>query len=282
MRISISDCRFPIGGRRGPPAPFNRKSKIKNRKWLPAAGFTLVELLVVTAIVLTMTGLLAMAVTGAVRIAHRTACASNLRQVGLALRHYLDEHDGWFFPLRTSQAGGLLWYFGFEVSGSASQGEGRRVLDRTRARLYPYLQSPETVEICPAFDYGAAYKPKYKGKWWTYGINYELSNFSGGRNIAEIRPQDAGRTVLFADSAWINTFQAPASPKNPLVEEWFYIQRGARYVQFRHDGLANVLFADWHVDAVGPAAGSLDPRLPRAMVGCFDDRDVLFEPRAGK
>jgi prepilin-type processing-associated H-X9-DG protein len=63
-----------------------------------------------------------------------------------------------------------------------------------------------------------------------------------------------------------------------MVEDWYYIQPGARFVQFRHLGRANVLFADWHVEAVGPAAGSFDPRLPEARIGYFDSKDVVFAP----
>lgn len=53
-------------------------------------GFTLVELLVVIAIVGLLVSLLIPAVQAAREAARRSQCASNLRQIGLALHHYAD------------------------------------------------------------------------------------------------------------------------------------------------------------------------------------------------
>ena len=241
-------------------------------------GITLVELIVVSGIVGVLVGLVVPAVTGALNLANQTVCASNLRQLGHAMQLYLKDHDGEFFRLRTTEADGVLWYFGFEASSSPALGEGNRVLDRTRGKLYPYLQASEAVEVCPAVPFGGPYKPKYKGLGWTYGINYNLSSHNSSGNYGWIRPVDATRTAIFADAAYVNTHQAPASARKPMVEDWYYVQKGCRYVQFRHLGRANVLFADWHVEAVGPAAGSFDPRLPEARIGYFDPAEVVFAP----
>ena len=65
------------------------------------SAFTLVELLVVIAIIGTLIALLMPAVQSAQEASQRSQkCASNMRQVGLAIRQYCDTHHG-FWPLTT-------------------------------------------------------------------------------------------------------------------------------------------------------------------------------------
>ncbi|HMO96219.1 MAG TPA: type II secretion system protein [Tepidiformaceae bacterium] len=71
------------------------------------SGFTLVELLVVIAIIWILAGML-LPVLGIARAKARTAhCANNLRQLGIALRIYVDDEAA--FPLATTGRGLGSW-----------------------------------------------------------------------------------------------------------------------------------------------------------------------------
>jgi prepilin-type N-terminal cleavage/methylation domain-containing protein len=58
-------------------------------------SFTLIEILVVVAIIAVLVAILLPAVAGARESARRIACLSNLRQIGLCEQMYTDEWTGW-------------------------------------------------------------------------------------------------------------------------------------------------------------------------------------------
>ena len=61
-------------------------------------GFTLVELLVVIAIIAILAALLFPVFAGAREKGRQAACASNMRQIGIATRMYFQDNDGKCFP----------------------------------------------------------------------------------------------------------------------------------------------------------------------------------------
>jgi len=230
-------------------------------------GFTIVELMVVIAIVAVLS-LLAVNIASHMRsMAHKAHCASNLRQLGLAVNLYLADHDNIYFPYVEHTDEGTLWYFGME---SATAGpEGERDLDRSAGPLFPYIQAVKTIETCPAFNYdNALYKPKFKGASWGYGYNWKLGGgWTGQHPMRASQLSSASQVIVFADCAQANTFQAPASPDNPMLEEFYIVNENFKTIHFRHRHDANFLFADGHVESHKMLDGTGDERLEGEELG---------------
>lgn len=227
------------------------------------SGFTLIELLICVGIIAVLSGLLLLALGQVRTVAQGAHCANSLRQLGVVTRLYLNEHDNKFFAYSTAASGGRLWYFGYETSSSLGAAEGQRTIDVTQSPLYPYIQQVGGIEVCPSFPYNSlsSWKPKYKGASWGYGFNTFLSNV----NIMTLGQQS--QTIVFGDCAQVNTFQSPASPSNPMVEEFYMIQNTYKTIHFRHGASANLLFLDGHVEKFKMYPGTADTTLKNAKIG---------------
>ncbi len=231
---------------------------------LDGAAFTLVELLVVFAVIAILASLLLPTLSATKAAAKRIQCVDNLRQLGLATQMFWDDNDDLTFRyLAGATNGGRLYWFGWLKPGT----EGDREFDPAQGALYPYLQGTG-VEICPSLDYGSSIY-KYKAGVAAYGYGYNL--YLGQTSINTSRISSPSETVLLADAAQINDFQAPASPDNPMLEEFYYVDadEGSGYpnAHFRHQRQANAVFCDGHVDRESPLPGSIDARLPGQWVG---------------
>jgi prepilin-type N-terminal cleavage/methylation domain-containing protein/prepilin-type processing-associated H-X9-DG protein len=257
----------PLGGC-APPLPLASSggtdhTNPQRRKAGLRSAFTLVELLVVVAVVALLAALLLPALSRSQAAARRIRCLANLQQLGLAGQMYWDDNAGAAFRYRGAFTnGGDVYWFGWLARGT----EGARRFDWAQGALQPYLGG-RGVENCPALNTSAAgFKLKATGASFGYGYNLHLSAPVAEPPVNVQRLARPSEIVFLADAAQVNTFQAPASPANPMLEEFYYVSATEATAHFRHAGLANAVFCDGHAAAERMAPGTSDSRLPAAGV----------------
>ena len=140
--------------------------------------------------------------------------------------------------------------------------------------MYPYLGG-RGVEVCPSLNYNSRlFKLKATGAAYGYGYNLYFSAPATQPPVKISRVTRPADIALLADAGQVNDFQDPASPTNPLIEEFYYINDTEPTVHFRHHRRANVLYCDGHVDVERALAGSIDDRLPGELFGRLANESI--------
>jgi len=235
-------------------------------------GLTLVELLVTIAMVVVLAALLLPAARSVFASSTDATSAHVIAQLNAAAQSYLAENGMTYWPYRQSVLGGTQWWFGFESTVSMNSPEGSRWLDLNQGPLGPYIAASGGMCKDPAFSRaGNTFKPKYGSTHFAYGYNLLLQ---GKSQLALTSP---GKIPVFATCAQVNTFQAPASAKKPMVEEFYYFNSTEKTVHFRVGGQAMVGYADGSAGCLPMMSGSLDSRMPGANIGRLDPN--LIKPQ---
>jgi len=231
-------------------------------------GFSLVELLVVMSIISVLVGFLLPAVLAARDRARNTACAGNVRQLGLALQSYISANGGKLLPLKiddSARIAGTLagdypypgkskFWFG-EVN--ADEPDPALQLNFAAGLLTPFMEGNWAAYQCPsfgpdtiaAFTYGRMasgfdYNPALgRGTAWDEAAwPPVLLNEREVFRIAQVR--EPTRTIAFADSAMVRYDLQFMENLGGLVPP----SGNFPTVHFRHFATANVAFLDGHVD----------------------------------
>ena len=227
-------------------------------------AFTLIELLVVIAIIAILAAILFPVFAQAREKARQATCASNLRQLGTATQMYLQDYDGSYFH---------HWYLSPTYWFGRVEGSGTpKTVNKQEGLLYPYIKNAD-IQRCPSFE-PEVYTYSGATAGYGYNLNYLTDNFGeSGRNEAQI--EKPANCAVFADSANYDGYTY-TPPKLTETLSIFPPSSTMAYdfavVHFRHNGVANVVYADGHVKAVQPTRAN-DPYAKRNLhhLGKTDD-----------
>jgi general secretion pathway protein G len=214
------------------------------------SAFTLVELLVVIAIIGVLIALLLPAVQAARASARRMQCASNMRQIGLAIHQYANSNKGSFPKMWHDEEITSSWIYA----------------------LAPYMESVDEIRLCPE-DH--ARLEKSSSRLTSYALNGYLRKPTKAEELVypEIVPDFVHDLYDLTNThATIVMFEAGNAVEGNFDHvhswEWFseaYPTAAERWTQVQSEvaverhlgGVANYLYADGHVSPI-PAADVSD------------------------
>jgi prepilin-type processing-associated H-X9-DG protein/prepilin-type N-terminal cleavage/methylation domain-containing protein len=236
------------------PLHFPRRARIRGE-----VAFTLIEVLVVVAIIAILAALLLPALAQGKEQARRANCISNFRQLHLAWKLYTDDNNGmlpWnnYDAPRTGSLGELDWVAGWFVpcNETSDQRDATNVLLLTTIQgcIGTYLKEPKVFK-CPS-DQSIA---KIKGYTYPRVRSVAMNHLMDGQAdssgpfygygtetlLAAHPPVESGWVFMdtHADSLGTGLFLVP--PANEPHKGWNNLPAS------RHNGGATVGFADGHV-----------------------------------
>ena len=215
--------------------------------------FTLIELLIVIAIIAILAGMLLPALGSVKHRAYAIKCASNFKASGMALLFYANDNDTWF-PKRNGPS-----FFRYNATPAVIKPENADLdFPSDMSNYWPEL--PKNTKVyygaigrktmktspyaCPSArpseenDSGELVSWKKSDYFYTQGYNKKFGpgNSRPWTKFKSSRWRHPGRLMMMTDST------------ADVVDSSNMFTRTYNRMDARHNGALNVLFADGHVD----------------------------------
>jgi len=196
-----------------------KSARLRQRR---LGGFTLIELMVVVAILSILAMLLLPAVAKSLGMARRISCMNNMKQMHNAMMCYANDYSGWMPP---TYCAGRWWI----------------------ESIHPYFSDRP-------FDGGGpntskSYQCPADNKQVLFGCNYMypayLGHYAWYPAILSYGPRNLNRCAAPADCSIC--VDGKSKDMYRLYYDFIFMFNAVQYIDPRHSGGTNVLFADGHV-----------------------------------